>query len=135
MLNLHLSASEKEVKCPFSLVPMPLSPLLYLTPYVDIKHGCMSCVLCFLSSPLAMDEFCTPFCILSFIDLKEQDENYNRSYFNFLCITLYPGQQTPLLRTHDQSISAFKNYNYVSETDMKKHKSANGSGGFCTDIS
>lgn len=89
MLNLHLSASEKEVKCPFSLVPMPLSPLLYLTPYVDIKHGCMSCVLCFLSSPLAMDEFCTPFCILSFIDLKEQDKRTTTDHISTSCVSHY----------------------------------------------
>lgn len=83
MLNLHLFASEK--KCPFSLVPVPLSPLLYLTPYVGMKQRCISCVLCSLSSPLAMDEFC----ILSFLDLKEQDKGTTTDHVSTSCVSHY----------------------------------------------
>lgn len=136
MLNMN-HAIKKERKCPFSLVPIPLSPPLYLTPYTDIKQWCISSVLCSLSDPFAMVEFCTLLCILLSVPLREQGKKTTPDHVSTSYVSHYTQVKNhpyldPMIVKRPKHFSLQK-HNCVSESDMMRHKNVNGSGGLCTD--
>lgn len=81
--------------------------------------------------------FCTPLCILLSIALREQGKKTTPDHVSTSYVSHYTQVKNhpylDLMIVKRPKHFSLQKHNCVSESDMMRHKSVNGSGGLCTD--